>query len=86
MGGFHGERDMNIKNLDAEAKLRKAREAVCKSAEVLAAESLDKNALEALYELVRRMRWEVDRLYFEVAAAIYLKTGVMPHEDPETDD
>jgi hypothetical protein len=71
---------MNAKNMEAAAKLREAREAVCTSAEVLAAESLDEETLEALWELVRRFRSDVDRLYFELAGAIYVKTGVMPRE------
>lgn len=72
---------MSTKNIEAAAKhLHEAREAVCKSADVLAAESLDEETLEGLWELVRRFRADVDRLYFELAGAIYVKTGVMPRE------
>ncbi len=77
---------MSSKNMEADAKLREAREVVCKSAAARAAESLDEESLEALWDLVRRMRSEVETLYAEVAAAIYVKTGVMPHQEPATGD
>jgi hypothetical protein len=86
VGGFTETDKMTTKNMEAAAKLQAAREAVCKSAEVLATASLDEERLDALWELVRRMRSEVEKLYAEVAAAIYVKTGVMPHEEPATDD
>ncbi len=77
---------MSAKNMEAAAKLQAARAAVCKSAEVLADASLDEETLDGLWMDVRRMRSDVEKLYAEVAAAIYVKTGTMPHEEPATDD
>jgi len=76
---------MNTKNIEspAAAKLQEARQAVCESAAALAAAcQRDEAKLEALWELVRRARSDVEMLYAAVAASIYLKTGAMPHEEP----
>jgi len=78
---------MNTENMDspAAARLQDARQAVRESAAALAAAcQSDEEPLEALWDLVRRARSDVEMLYAAVAASIYVKTGAMPHEEAAT--